>query len=364
MSYQIVPKAEMLVGVYSEIEKYRANFAALLPQDWPVERFIYVARKAIQNNPKLAECGPSLLSALMESAQLGLEPNTPVGHCYIIPYGQTAKFIIGYKGYIELMMRSGKVSFVDANVVHEEDKWVYEKGLTPRLEHTPSPEPNPGPIIAAYAIVHLKDGGKPFCWMWKRETDAIKARSASKAGPWVTDEEEMTKKCPIRRVAKLCSLSPELNRAVAVEEQMENGIPIDNSPPEEPEPMKPVIEKLVESIGNNPERKIVQGGIIPPVKKPSPGKGMTIQPPDEEPKEDTPIMASQAALARIDYLAKALVGKNAGVHESQSGLVIKPSPDLRLVLRWPESKEYYRLLEIQTDVEATAVLKWLEAKKG
>ena len=58
-----------------------------LPSIMTPERFTRITITAIQNNPKLAQCSPvSFLTAMMNAAQLGLEPNTPLGQAYLIPY--------------------------------------------------------------------------------------------------------------------------------------------------------------------------------------------------------------------------------------------------------------------------------------
>lgn len=61
-----------------------------LPSIMTPERFTRIVVTAIQTNPLLAKCSPaSFLNAMMNSAQLGLEPNTPLGQAYLIPYWNT-----------------------------------------------------------------------------------------------------------------------------------------------------------------------------------------------------------------------------------------------------------------------------------
>ncbi len=63
-----------------------------LPSVITPERFTRMALTAISVNPKLAECTPqSFMGALMNAAQLGLEPNTPLGQAYLIPYENKRK---------------------------------------------------------------------------------------------------------------------------------------------------------------------------------------------------------------------------------------------------------------------------------
>lgn len=58
-----------------------------LPATITPERFTRIVLSAISTTPQLANCTPkSLLAAMMTAAQLGMEVNTPLGQCYLIPY--------------------------------------------------------------------------------------------------------------------------------------------------------------------------------------------------------------------------------------------------------------------------------------
>ncbi len=66
-----------------------------LPSVLTVERFSRIVLSAISNNPQLAQCEPkSFLGAMMTSAQLGLEPNTPLGQAYLIPYRNNKRGVV------------------------------------------------------------------------------------------------------------------------------------------------------------------------------------------------------------------------------------------------------------------------------
>ena len=93
------------------------------------------------------------------------------------------------------------------------------------MTHTPT-DGDPGDMIATYAVARLRDGGAQFEWLWKREVDSIRASSrAGNSGPWVTHYDEMAKKTALRRLCKLLPTSPELTRAVALDEQAEASVP-------------------------------------------------------------------------------------------------------------------------------------------
>lgn len=186
-----------------------------------------VALTSIAKTPDLLECSQqSLAAAVLQAAQLGLEPDGILGYAYLVPFKGTATLIPGYKGLLELARRSGKISTIEARVVHAKDRFRFAYGLKPVLEHTPAQEAETGELVAVYAVAHLKDGGLQWEVMWKREVDAIRKRSrASASGPWVTDYEEMAKKTVLRRLCKMLPASVELQQAVAMDERAEIGLP-------------------------------------------------------------------------------------------------------------------------------------------
>ncbi|MGQ0517735.1 recombinase RecT, partial [Bacillus sp. D-CC] len=90
---------EQTVEAY--MKKMAPRFAEVLPKHMSMDRMSRIALTTIRTNPKLLECKvPSLMGAVMQAVQLGLEPGL-LGHCYILPYKSEATFIIGYKGMID-----------------------------------------------------------------------------------------------------------------------------------------------------------------------------------------------------------------------------------------------------------------------
>lgn len=71
---------QMIQAMQPQIEK-------ALPSVITPERFTRMVLTAVSTNPELANCTQeSFLGAMMSAAQLGLEPNTPLGQAYIIPF--------------------------------------------------------------------------------------------------------------------------------------------------------------------------------------------------------------------------------------------------------------------------------------
>src|SRR5262245_11420154 len=67
------------------------------------ERLVRCLFTCVQNGPKLLDCTPiSLFGGVIQSGQLGLELGGPLGQAYLIPYGKSATFVLGYKGAVSL----------------------------------------------------------------------------------------------------------------------------------------------------------------------------------------------------------------------------------------------------------------------
>lgn len=226
----------------------QAQIKAALPRHMTAERMARIATTELRKTPKLMECTPmSFLGAVIQCAQLGLEPGNALGHAYILPYEKRekvgnqwktvhteAQLIIGYRGMIDLARRSGQILSLSAQSVYRGDEFECVFGLDPTLKHIPdfnnAERAKPENLTFVYAVAKLKDGGTQFAVMSLAEINAIRARSkASSNGPWVTDFEAMALKTVIRRLFKYLPVSIEMQRAVALDEKADAGLPQDNS---------------------------------------------------------------------------------------------------------------------------------------
>lgn len=204
---------DLVVSMGDQIQK-------ALPTVITGERFTRMVLTAMSSNPQLQQCTPkSFLGAMMQAAQLGVEPNTPLGQAYLIPYKNKGvlecSFILGYKGLMDLAYRSGEVRDIQAHEVYENDEFEYELGLEPKLRHVPAPS-NRGSVIAYYAVFHTKDGGYGFEVM---STEDIKehAKKYSQAfnssySPWAKNFDEMAKKTVLKKCLKYAPLKTEFVR--------------------------------------------------------------------------------------------------------------------------------------------------------
>lgn len=208
-----------------------AEVAKALPAGYGLDRFVRLARTAIQSNPGLLECHPtSVIAALHKAASFGLDVG-PVGHAYLVPFkdkdgNKQAQLIIGYRGMVNLARRSGELASIEARAVKDNDRFDYAFGLDQRLVHQPALRDR-GEIVCFYGLARFVNGGT---YMVVVDLDTIhEHRMASQTGrydkgPWHDHFEAMGCKTVIRIMEPYLPLTTDAAEAVVTDEQ-----PIDES---------------------------------------------------------------------------------------------------------------------------------------
>jgi recombination protein RecT len=220
------------------LQRKQGEISKMLPRHLNADRLLKVAQIAATTTPTLLECEvPSLVAAIGQCAQMGLEPNTVLGHAYLVPFNtkrkdangverwaKSVQVIIGYKGLIDLARRSGQIVSISAHEVCKNDSFDLVYGLDERLNHTPALGDR-GEIIGFYAVAKLKDGGNAFEFMSLHQINEIMAATQSKGkyGPWKDHFTEMGRKTVIRRLAKYLPLSIEFHTAVVLDQKASMG---------------------------------------------------------------------------------------------------------------------------------------------
>ena len=235
MSNAMVPKNEM-AAVKEYMERVAPSLKMVATKVLTPEKITKIVTAAMSRQPMLLQAfrdSPhSILRCVFAATQLGLDPDSPLGQCYMVPFRNgknggkyEAQFIVGYRGLIDLARRSGNIISIRSRVVYERDDFRIVYGLREDLHHIPHEGPDAGELRAVYAVAELKDGGIQYEVMYRHEIDAIKKRSkASQYGPWVSDYNEMARKTVIRRLAKYLPMSTDLTKALDFEQSQENGV--------------------------------------------------------------------------------------------------------------------------------------------
>lgn len=215
-----------------------AEIEKALPPGLDIKRFVRITLTALKANPDLLELGAtkegmrSLIAAIHRCAQMGLEPNTDLGHAYLIPFKlngkMTLQFIIGYKGILAMARRSGGMRRLELKAVYANDKFSCTYGVNGTLEYEPcwaKDEAERGPVVAYYGFVEYTDGGYFYTHLTLADVAARRSRSANQSAksPWRTDPVAMGIKSVARAMAPHLPLDAEQMALVEADEKLMDG---------------------------------------------------------------------------------------------------------------------------------------------
>jgi len=226
-----------------------SGLSKLIEGSMGTERFTEAALQLIQQ-PGIATCTQeSVLGGMLKAAIFNFRISPELGQCWLVPrtvnigtkeakqYIKVATFQIGYKGWMELAFRSGKVESFDAGIVHEKDVFAFEKGTSAFLRHVPTDAPQKGAKKWAYAYAIMNSGRLAFSVVDIAEIEKHRKMSDNQTvyqggqkvaandpvGIWAAHYDQMAKRIPMRY---LCTLqlpkSDELLQAVEVDGSVTN----------------------------------------------------------------------------------------------------------------------------------------------
>jgi len=207
------------------LEQMKGSISQALPKHVTPDRIIKTMLVAANRTPDLLSCTQaSIIETISRAAELGLDLSGTLGEAYPVPFNnrvgdnwiKQCQLIIGYRGLAKLARQSGDVSYIEAEVVCENDQFDFEKGMNAKCSWKPPLKGERGEPIGAYSLVKLKDGGVQFDFMTTDDIDKIRRRSKSGSdrngnaiGAWKSDWSAMAKKTVFRRLAKWLPLSAE-----------------------------------------------------------------------------------------------------------------------------------------------------------
>jgi len=174
---------------------------------------LYESETALQNyNPvKVAmEC--------LKAASLNLPIVKGLGFAYVVPYGGTPTFVVGYKGLIQLAQRSGQYRYLNADAVYEGEE-IKANRFSGQLEITGTKTSDKA--VGYFAYFQLNNGFEKTIYMTVEDIQAYgkKYSKAFNNGPWKTNFDEMAKKTMIRQILKYGPMSTDIQNAEKIEVQ-------------------------------------------------------------------------------------------------------------------------------------------------
>jgi len=202
----------------------------------------------VNANDRLREADPaSVVASCMTAALLNLPISKDLGFAHIVPYSGVAQFQMGYKGFVQLAMRTGQYKHLNACPVHEGELLSYDK-LSGELVLDPNFDDESAKVIGWAAYMELVNGFKHALY-WTDEQVQKHAEKFSQAvkkkktdSPWFTNRDVMCMKTVLKALlSKWGILSIELETAMREDQGIKRTIDadtefIDNTKPAVPMP--------------------------------------------------------------------------------------------------------------------------------
>lgn len=233
---ELMKRDEKISSLKQLIERNSTQIQRALPQYVDPKRFMGLILNCLAMNPALWDCtGNSILGAILQASNMGLEIDPLIGHGAIVPFNvkgvKVARFMPMYKGLLHLAYQSGKISMIQPRAVYEKDEFVITYGLKPQLHHVPcglSPE-EAGSLKGVYAVVYMSDGNSYFEYMTKSEVDSIRNVSRAKdADAWTLWYLQMAFKTVLKRLLKNLPFAVDSSngaaRAIGVDDALDAGV--------------------------------------------------------------------------------------------------------------------------------------------
>jgi recombination protein RecT len=210
-------------------ESIKARFAEILGKN--ANAFMSSIISATKANPSLADCEPeSIISSAVISATLNLPIQSNLGFAYIVPYnskdqnGNTfkqAQFQMGYKGFVQLALRTAQYKNINASEVYEGELVKHDR-ITGEVE-LDTTKKRSSKIIGYVAYFKLLNGFEKMLYMTKEQIEnhgtKYSKSYSNKYGRWQQDFDSMALKTVIKLLlSKYGILSVEMQTAITVDQ--------------------------------------------------------------------------------------------------------------------------------------------------
>jgi recombination protein RecT len=221
------------------METYKENVLPALLKKHNIEpaQFVQIVLSELKKNEKLLtafnENPASMFASILAGAEIGLIPSDMLGEFYLIPRKIDGKMsvtpLIGYKGLVNIILRSGEVSKVHTQCVYEGEEFEPIFGLEPNIIHKPNyeVERSSKTLKFVYAVAKLKNGDFQFEVLSKSDIIKITNLSRYDNALYFNDQKDpqmwMVKKTALIQLAKMLPKDFYGKKAVEMDNQLTGG---------------------------------------------------------------------------------------------------------------------------------------------
>jgi recombination protein RecT len=236
-----------LVAMQGTLEKMADKFNEALPPHIDVNKFISVAKLALNKNPKLLDLDRnSLMQTFMKAAQDGLLLDGR--EAAAVPYKSQVNYLPMVDGIIKLMHNSGLIKTISVDVAYTNDCFEYEKGSNAHVKHMPLLSGDRGERLAVWCYVKTVNDGEYIEIMDMKSIEDCR-RVAKSQNVWNAWYDQMAKKTILKRMAKLLPKSDALSTVLKMDDETNYKEPVNVTPEKQTQPLS----RLKEAMGMEQE---------------------------------------------------------------------------------------------------------------
>jgi recombination protein RecT len=242
--FQEAPKEEQkqltpIQRFQQNIEQYEQTVLPNLLKKHNIDpaQFKQIVLSEIKKNPKLLEAfmsnPASMFASILAGAEIGLIPSDMLGEFYLIPRRIDNKAavtpLIGYKGLVNILLRSGEITRIHTEVVYEGEHFEPIYGLEPNIIHKPNfnlPRTS-DKVKFVYAVAKMKNGEYQFTVLSKLDIINIQSLSRYNNDLYFNDKKDpnkwMIRKIALVQLSKMLPKDYYSKKAVEMDGQLEGG---------------------------------------------------------------------------------------------------------------------------------------------
>lgn len=238
------PKEQAIMRFKREMKDYQQHVLPTLLEQHGISpaHFAQIVVSELKRNDKLLDAftknPASMYASVLAGAEIGLIPSDMIGEFYLIPrtikqsdgsYLPTVTPLIGYKGLVSIILRSGDVVKVHSEVVYEGDDFEVSYGLEPTINHKPNfgAERTAANIRYAYAVAKMRTGEYQFTVLTRQEILTIQGLSKYNNDLYFNDKmgvnRWMEKKAALIQLSKLLQKDFYSKKAISYDNAFEGG---------------------------------------------------------------------------------------------------------------------------------------------
>lgn len=223
----------------SHLETYKQSILPDLLRKHNIEpaQFVQIVLSEIKKNEKLQQAflenPASMFASILAGAEIGLIPSDMLGDFYLIPRRIDGKLtitpLIGYKGLVSVILRSGEVTKLHTECVFEGDEFEPIYGLEPKILHKPNfaAPRNSKTFQFVYAVAKLKNGDYQFSVLSKSDIIKIQSLSRYNNALYFNDDKDpnmwMVRKTALIQLSKMLPKDYYGKKAVEMDSALEGG---------------------------------------------------------------------------------------------------------------------------------------------